>query len=170
MSQDFMFGEDYMSNNFEYDDLNLAMCDQLDVPNEAFVPRSDLTMESSTPPEEYGPHNNPNNKEDLQSSEGDGLKLINYLSFSFVLNLLLSLCEDLGLNSDFVMSGSLQTVETFRPPPPLDFSSCLKEMLFYYADKGEIQMTVSIYIVVGEKLNKKKVAQRTYFFFFYINL
>ncbi|KAL7643630.1 UNVERIFIED_CONTAM: hypothetical protein RMT77_005613 [Armadillidium vulgare] len=135
VTNDFFFGDDEISPlPFDYDNLNnVDPNNEWMLPNEAFQPRRDIVYRSTTPPEDFSA----NNSQKEQSNQQDEEEIrVNTNDLEHVMASSLRICEN----------------ELELPPPPPDFTPLVIDVLQYYANLGDVQMSVTLIIVLGDRI------------------
>ncbi|XP_069952963.1 GATOR2 complex protein WDR24 isoform X3 [Cherax quadricarinatus] len=125
INQDFFFGDGEINQiPFDYDNLNnMDTSQDWTLPNEAFEPRHDILHRSAIPPQEFSSKCSPRE------------------------------IQDTGCVSGYVMeTPSLLSEVRGTGMPVWESSDLVVEMLYSYANRGDVQMSVTCIIVLGDKL------------------
>ncbi|XP_066945306.1 GATOR2 complex protein WDR24 isoform X1 [Macrobrachium rosenbergii] len=127
INQDFFFGDGEINQiPFDYDHLNnLDNSQDWTLPNEAFQPRHEILHQSGIPPQDFSSKCSPRELQDAGGTSGYVVEAPSLLS------------EVKGLGN-----------------PAWDFEERVVDMLYHYANIGDVQMTVTCIIVLGDRLKK----------------
>nr|XP_045612987.1 GATOR complex protein WDR24-like isoform X2 [Procambarus clarkii] len=127
INQDFFFGDGEINQiPFDYDNLNnMDTSQDWTLPNEAFEPRHDILHRSAIPLQEFSSKCSPRE------------------------------IQDTGGVSGYVMeTPSLLSEVRGTEMPAWGCSELVVEMLYYYANHGDVQMSVTCVIVLGDRLKE----------------
>ncbi|XP_042887233.1 GATOR complex protein WDR24-like isoform X1 [Penaeus japonicus] len=127
INQDFFFGDGEINQMpFDYDNLNNFDTSQdWTLPNEAFQPRHEILYPSAMPPQEY--HSKCSPREIQESGTATG----------YIVEPQSLLSEVRGLGT-----------------PAWECSDLVVKMLYHYASNGDVQMSVTCVIVLGDRLKE----------------
>ncbi|XP_047497370.1 GATOR complex protein WDR24-like isoform X2 [Penaeus chinensis] len=144
INQDFFFGDGEINQMpFDYDNLNNFDTSQdWTLPNEAFQPRHEILYPSAMPPQEF--HSKCSPREIQESGTATGY-----------------IVEPQSLLSEVKGLGT----------PAWECSDLVVKMLYHYASNGDVQMSVTCVIVLGDRLKEYLDKQQVeHWFLSYIDL
>ncbi|KAK7072621.1 WD repeat-containing protein 24 [Halocaridina rubra] len=127
INQDFFFGDGEINQiPFDYDNLNnLDMSQEWTLPNEAFQPRHEILHQSAMPPQDFASKCSPRE------------------------------IQEQGGSSGYVVEASSLLNEVHGAAIPMwKCEERVVDMLYYYANMGDVQMSVTCIIVLGDRLKK----------------
>ncbi|XP_071543764.1 GATOR2 complex protein WDR24-like isoform X1 [Panulirus ornatus] len=144
INQDFFFGDGEINQiPFDYDNLNnMDTSQDWTLPNEAFEPRHDILHRSAIPPQEFSSKCSPREIQDAGGVSGYVMETPSLLS------------EVRGITTS-----------------PWECSELVVDMLYYYANQEDVQMSVTCIIVLGDRLKELLDAEQVeHWFLSYIDL